>query len=81
LIDPYRDQDWRAGALCADRDPNLWFSPGALEHKEAKRVCRQCPVRRDCLTYAMDMPVDHGIWGGLTERERRRQRRKAALTA
>ena len=71
------DQDWRAEALCARTDPELFFSPGALEHKVAKRICRLCPVQKDCLVYAMDAPMDHGIWGGLTERERRGFRRKA----
>src|SRR5688572_1291277 len=70
------DQDWRAGALCARFDPDLFFAPGAIEHKEAKRVCRECPVQMQCLAYAMNMPVDHGIWGGMTERERRRHRRQ-----
>jgi WhiB family redox-sensing transcriptional regulator len=71
------DQDWRAHALCAQIDPDLFFAPGALEHKLAKRVCRECPVQRECLVYAMETPVDHGIWGGLTERERRGFRRRA----
>lgn len=71
------DQDWRAGALCSESDPEIFFAPGALEHKVAKRICRLCPVQRECLIYAMDAPVDHGIWGGLTERERRGFRRKA----
>jgi WhiB family transcriptional regulator, redox-sensing transcriptional regulator len=71
------DQDWRSEALCSKADPELFFSPGALEHKSAKRVCRLCPVRNECLAYAMEAPVDHGIWGGLTERERRGYRRKA----
>lgn len=71
------DQDWRAHAACARIDPDLWFSPGAIEHKQAKRVCRDCDVRAQCLAYAMEKPVDHGIWGGLTERERRRIRRQA----
>ena len=70
-------QDWRAYAACAETDPDLWFAAGALEHKIAKRICRVCPVRIECLTYAMDEPVDHGVWGGLTERERRRYRRQA----
>ena len=70
-------QDWRAYAACAGCDPDLFFAPGALEHRLAKKVCRACPVRYQCLTYAMEEPVDHGIWGGLTERERRRYRRKA----
>ncbi|MGI8406989.1 MAG: WhiB family transcriptional regulator [Actinomycetota bacterium] len=72
-----QDQDWRALGSCAGADPNLWFSVGAPEHKQAKLICRQCPVRMMCLEYAMDEPVDHGIWGGLTERERRRRRRNA----
>lgn len=72
-----RDQDWRADGLCAKRDPDLWFAVGALEHKQAKGICRGCPVRFECLSYAMDHPVDHGIWGGMTERERLRWRRKA----
>jgi WhiB family redox-sensing transcriptional regulator len=70
-------QDWRAYAACSGYDPDLFFSPGALEHKVAKRICRACPVRKQCLAYAMDEPVDHGVWGGLTERERRRYRRLA----
>jgi WhiB family redox-sensing transcriptional regulator len=72
------DQDWRAAALCSGGNAELWFAVGALEHKQAKMICRQCPVRSECLTYAMEAPVDHGIWGGLTERERRRTRRRAS---
>ncbi len=71
------DQDWRAEGLCSKSDPDLWFAVGALEHKLAKSICRSCPVRRDCLAYAMEAPIDHGIWGGFTERERRRVRRNA----
>jgi WhiB family transcriptional regulator, redox-sensing transcriptional regulator len=71
------DQDWRAHGLCAGSDPNLWFAVGAREHKMAKSICRSCPVRRECLEYAMEAPVDHGVWGGMTERERRRYRRLA----
>lgn len=74
-MDLLLDQDWRSQAVCAQTDPDLWFSPGAVEHKEAKRICRGCPVRGQCLSYAMEAPVDHGVWGGMTERERRRHRR------
>lgn len=74
------DQDWRAIGLCGQADPDLFFAVGAPEHKQAKRICRSCPVREQCLSYAMDCPVDHGIWGGLTERERRRWRRNAGPT-
>jgi WhiB family redox-sensing transcriptional regulator len=72
------DQNWRAHALCAKVDPELFFAAGALEHKVAKRICRTCPVQKECLVFAMDTPMDHGIWGGLTERERRSYRRRAA---
>ena len=72
-----RDQNWRAHGLCSGTDADLWFAVGAVEHKEAKRICRRCPVQAQCLAYAMEAPVDHGIWGGLTERERRRFRRTA----
>lgn len=71
------DQDWRGLGSCAGTDPDLWFAVGAMEHKRAKRICASCPVREQCLSYAMDAPVDHGVWGGLTERERRRYRRVA----
>jgi WhiB family transcriptional regulator, redox-sensing transcriptional regulator len=70
-------EDWRAHAACAGFDPDLFFAAGALEHKLAKKICRRCNVREECLAYAMDEPVDHGVWGGLTERERRRWRRRA----
>lgn len=71
---PNLEQEWRTQALCATSDPELWFAPGAVEHKLAKIVCKKCPVSRQCLAYAMDTLIDHGIWGGLTGRERRRYR-------
>jgi WhiB family transcriptional regulator, redox-sensing transcriptional regulator len=71
------DQDWRAAASCASCDPDLFFSVGARESKQAKKICGECPVRMECLSYAMDSPIDHGTWGGMTERERRRCRRRA----
>jgi WhiB family redox-sensing transcriptional regulator len=74
----FLDQDWRAEALCATDHPELWFAVGAIEHRAAKAICRRCPVQAQCLSYAMEAPVDHGIWGGFTERERRRQRRQNA---
>lgn len=64
-------------ALCAVSDAELWFAPGAVEHKLAKIVCRRCPVSSQCLAYAMEALIDHGIWGGLTGRERRRNRIEA----
>lgn len=71
------DQNWRALGRCAGTDPDLWFAVGAQEHKMAKMICRSCPVRKECLAYALEAPVDHGVWGGMTERERRRFRRQS----
>jgi WhiB family redox-sensing transcriptional regulator len=78
VIEMIQDQDWRAHGSCSQGDPNLWFAVGALEHKRAKSICRRCPVKTECLAYAMDTPIDHGVWGGLTERERRRYRRQSS---
>jgi WhiB family redox-sensing transcriptional regulator len=64
-------------ARCSSSDPELFFSVGARESKLAKQICKDCPVRLECLQYAMELPVTHGTWGGMTERERRRCRRAA----
>jgi len=68
--------DWRHRAACRDEDPELFFPIGtsgpALEQVEqAKAVCRRCPVAAECLTWALGRPEEYGIWGGLTEGERR----------
>jgi WhiB family redox-sensing transcriptional regulator len=77
-----RYDDWREHAACRDEDPELFFplsemGPGARQADEAKAVCARCPVREQCLEYALDNGLDHGIFGGLTESERRRLRRGA----
>jgi WhiB family transcriptional regulator, redox-sensing transcriptional regulator len=68
--------DWRDRAACRDADPELFFpvsdlGPGARQVAEAKTVCGRCPVRARCLDYAIDNALDHGVFGGTTERERR----------
>jgi WhiB family transcriptional regulator, redox-sensing transcriptional regulator len=78
--------DWRHRAACRDEDPELFFplsdiGPGARQAERAKSVCARCPVRAQCLEYALDNGLDHGIYGGTTESERwmlRRTVRKAA---
>lgn len=80
-VEAISDLDWRAHAECGRVDPDLFFAPGAREHKIAKSICRECPVRAQCLSYAMEKVIDHGIWGGLTERERRRRRRENAAAS
>lgn len=61
---------WMGEAACKGVDPDLMFLDGAEQHA-AKRVCRPCPVRFECLAYALDNRVEWGVWGGKTERERR----------
>ncbi|HVW40937.1 MAG TPA: WhiB family transcriptional regulator [Amycolatopsis sp.] len=69
--------DWRHRAACRDEDPELFFpvsemGPGARQVAQAKAVCARCPVRSDCLSHALDNGLDHGIFGGTTESERRK---------
>ena len=69
--------DWRDHAACRDADPELFFPDGDLRSalaqvKTAKLICRGCPVSATCLSWALDSNQEAGIWGGLTEDERRR---------
>lgn len=80
------DDEWRDGALCRDTDPALFFPVGTtgnalVQIDEARHVCGECIVAGDCLTYALDTNQDSGIWGGLTEEERRVIRRKRVAAA
>jgi WhiB family redox-sensing transcriptional regulator len=69
--------EWRFRARCADQDPDLFFpvgtgGPAMRQTLRAKAVCAQCPVRRECLDWAMETHQPHGVWGGLDEQERER---------
>jgi WhiB family transcriptional regulator, redox-sensing transcriptional regulator len=68
---------WQADALCAQTDPEAFFPEKGGSTREAKKVCQQCEVRAQCLDYALANDERFGIWGGLSERERRRLRRRA----
>ncbi len=78
--------DWRSLAACIEEDPELFFpvgstGPAVEQAEEAKRVCARCNVREPCLEFAIATNQDAGVWGGLTEDERRtlkraRQRRR-----
>jgi WhiB family transcriptional regulator, redox-sensing transcriptional regulator len=63
-------QNWTLRAACRGVAPDALFTSGAAQHR-AKSVCRGCPVRTECLADALDNRVEFGVWGGLTERERR----------
>jgi WhiB family redox-sensing transcriptional regulator len=67
---------WQQRAACADEDPELFFpigtsGPALLQVEEAKQVCRRCDVIGECLAWALRTGQDAGIWGGLSELERR----------
>ncbi|GEO96768.1 WhiB family transcriptional regulator [Kocuria turfanensis] len=66
---------WQTDALCAQTDPEAFFPEKGGSTRDAKRVCEACPVQSACLDYAMSKDEKFGIWGGLSERERRRLRR------
>ena len=70
---------WWGFANCLGVEPDLFFPERGASTKEAKEVCRGCVVREDCLEYALDHGEKFGIWGGMSERERRRLRRQRAL--
>jgi WhiB family redox-sensing transcriptional regulator len=68
---------WQEQALCAQTDPEAFFPEKGGSTREAKRVCLSCDVRTDCLEYALEQDERFGIWGGLSERERRRLKKRA----
>ncbi|HEV2785080.1 MAG TPA: WhiB family transcriptional regulator [Solirubrobacteraceae bacterium] len=72
---------WMAKARCREYDPEQFFVRGAAQSKRAVRVCEHCDVRTACLQYALDNQIEFGIWGGLTERQRRRVARTMAEAA
>jgi WhiB family redox-sensing transcriptional regulator len=82
--------NWRSSAACLSADPDLFFpisSTGPAERQiaRAKVICAGCPVRIQCLDFALTHDQTHGIWGGTTpedrQRDRRRRRRRAAAAA
>ncbi|MGH9177809.1 MAG: WhiB family transcriptional regulator [Acidimicrobiales bacterium] len=75
------NMSWRQRAACRGVDPDIFYPSSDEEAEEAKAICRVCPVRESCLEYAIINRERDGVWGGATERERRRilrQRRKSA---
>jgi len=69
---------WQERALCAQTDPEAFFPEKGGSTRDAKRVCLSCDVRSECLEYALAHDERFGIWGGLSERERRRLKRRSA---
>jgi WhiB family transcriptional regulator, redox-sensing transcriptional regulator len=67
---PSSPADWRASAACADA-PELFFSEDAQDEAKAKAACGTCPVRAECLAFALRNGIEFGVWGGAAEDERR----------
>jgi WhiB family redox-sensing transcriptional regulator len=77
--------DWRHTAVCRDEDPELFFpvgnsGPALAQIADAKLVCNRCPVVTECLTWALESGQDAGVWGGMSEDERRALKRRNART-
>ena len=75
--DTHVDTSWMDEAACKDEPTELFFFDERIERKrvaEAKAICGRCPVWKKCLDYAIETPIDFGIWGGSTSRERERHR-------
>ena len=68
---------WQEHALCAQTDPEAFFPEKGGSTREAKAICASCEVRAECLEYALENDERFGIWGGMSERERRRYKRRA----
>lgn len=74
------DLDWKSLGNCLGVDPHIFFPERGGSTKSAKLICHTCPAKEECLEYALDQGIKHGIWGGLSEKERRRIRRLRRLS-
>jgi WhiB family transcriptional regulator, redox-sensing transcriptional regulator len=74
---------WMLQARCRGASPTEFFPSDGLGVESAQHICRECPVRAECLEYALVNRIEHGVWGGASERERRRilRRRRELIPA
>lgn len=70
--------DWHELALCQETDPEAFYPDKGGSARAAKGVCSRCEVRAECLQYALDNNEEHGVWGGLNEKERRQLKKQRA---
>jgi len=76
----HMDANWMSEGKCRDLSPTAFFPSDGIGVQAAQRICAECPVADACLQYALDERVDHGVWGGKSERERRRILRRRRLS-
>src|SRR6267378_7042504 len=72
---------WMTEGKCRELPPSMFFPSDGVGVEVARRICAECPVRAACLEYALRNGIDHGVWGGTSERERRRIARRRRLAA
>jgi WhiB family redox-sensing transcriptional regulator len=77
LFDMVDEPEWQERALCAQTDPEAFFPEKGGSTREAKRICSGCEVKAECLEYALAHDERFGIWGGLSERERRKLKKRS----
>ena len=75
------DTVWMSEGKCRDLPPETFFPSDGVGVEIARRICADCPVKAPCLEYAMENHIDHGVWGGTSERERRRLARQRRLVS
>jgi WhiB family redox-sensing transcriptional regulator len=75
------DTEWMAEGKCRNEPPGTFFPSDGVGVEVARRICATCPVKEPCLEYALAHGIDHGVWGGASERERRRIARRRRLEA
>ena len=73
--------NWMARGRCKEVAPDIFFPSDGMGVQVAQRICAECPVAQDCLEYALDHHIDHGVWGGCSERERRRILRRRRVSS
>jgi WhiB family redox-sensing transcriptional regulator len=78
FMNPDEDRPWAARAECRGEDPSMFFPGTDDDPSLGLAVCARCPVRQECLDYAIEARERYGIWGGTTERQRRRMARRIA---
>ena len=76
-IDDDNPLSWQTDSLCAQTDPEAFFPEKGGSTRDAKKICTSCEVKAQCLEYALQNDERFGIWGGLSERERRKLRKRA----
>lgn len=74
------EAEWMARGRCRDMSPNVFFPSDGVGVQLAQAICARCEVRADCLEYALTHRVEHGVWGGASERERKRLLRQRRLS-